>query len=104
MPSVMRLEELPVHKSRLGTLVMDCETDQLDRDADFWSEALGCKVRTRSAELEDENYRGLEVDPSQPRMLVQKVSHPSRVHLDIEADDIDAEVARLERPGARKVQ
>jgi len=34
---------------------------------------------------------------------VQKVGHPSRVHLDIEADDIEAEVARLEALGAKKV-
>lgn len=35
---------------------------------------------------------------------VQTVSHPSRVHLDIETDDIEAEVARLEGLGARRVQ
>ena len=36
-------------------------------------------------------------------ILLQKVSHDSRVHLDIEADDVDAEAQRLERLGARKV-
>jgi hypothetical protein len=35
---------------------------------------------------------------------VQQVDHPSRVHLDIETDDIDAEVSRLEALGAKKVQ
>ena len=34
---------------------------------------------------------------------VQKVEHASRVHLDIESDDIPAEVARLERLGAKVV-
>ena len=34
---------------------------------------------------------------------VQQVQHPSRVHLDIEADDIEAEVRRLEALGARRV-
>jgi hypothetical protein len=33
---------------------------------------------------------------------VQKVTHPSRVHLDIASDDVGAEVARLERLGARR--
>lgn len=93
-----------MHKSRLGTLVLDCRTDDLDGDAAFWGEVLGCKVLARYSEPEDENYRGLEGDPSQPAMLVQKVDHPSRVHLDIETDDIEAEVARLERLGARKVE
>ncbi len=31
------------------------------------------------------------------------MSHPSRVHLDIEADDIEAEVRRLEKLGAKRV-
>jgi hypothetical protein len=35
---------------------------------------------------------------------VQIVDHPSRVHLDIEADDIDAEVRRLEKLGAKRIQ
>ena len=35
---------------------------------------------------------------------VPKVAHPSRVHLDIETDDIDAEVRRLEALGARRLE
>jgi hypothetical protein len=35
---------------------------------------------------------------------VQKVDHPSRVHLDIESDDVEAEAARLEKLGAKKLQ
>jgi hypothetical protein len=35
---------------------------------------------------------------------VQSVAHESRVHLDIETDDIDAEVARLVKLGAREVE
>jgi hypothetical protein len=34
---------------------------------------------------------------------VQKVDHDSRVHLDIETDDIEAEVNRLEELGARRI-
>ena len=33
-------------------------------------------------------------------MQIQRVDHESRVHIDIETDDIDAEVARLEKLGA----
>ena len=43
--------------------------------------------------LEDSQH-GLDIE-------VQKVSHPSRVHLDIETDDIEAEVRRLEKLGAK---
>jgi len=35
---------------------------------------------------------------------VQRVNHPSRVHLDIEADDIEAEVRRLESIGAKRIE
>jgi hypothetical protein len=31
------------------------------------------------------------------------VEHPSRVHIDIETDDIEAEVQRLEALGAKRV-
>ena len=36
-------------------------------------------------------------------LCIQRVDHESRVHLDIETDDIRAEVARLERLGAHVV-
>jgi hypothetical protein len=35
---------------------------------------------------------------------VQQVNHESRLHLDIETDDIGAEVKRLEGLGARRVE
>jgi hypothetical protein len=34
---------------------------------------------------------------------VQKVEHESRVHIDIETDDIEAEARRLEGLGAKRV-
>jgi hypothetical protein len=34
---------------------------------------------------------------------VQRVRHESRVHLDIESDDVEAEVRRLEKLGARSL-
>jgi ketosteroid isomerase-like protein len=37
-------------------------------------------------------------------MLLQAVTHPSRVHLDIESDDVEAEVERLEALGARRLE
>ncbi len=37
-------------------------------------------------------------------LLLQKVDHPGRIHLDIETDDIEAEVKRLEALGAKRVE
>ena len=39
----------------------------------------------------------------EPYVEIQKVDHPSRVHIDIEADDVEAEVARLEKLGAKRI-
>jgi hypothetical protein len=53
---------------------------------------------------ENASYRGLTDVQHGLDIEVQQVDHPSRVHLDIETDDIDAEVRRLEALGAKKVQ
>ena len=45
----------------------------------------------------------LETPPDEPIVELQRVDHESRVHLDIETDDIPAEVGRLEKLGATVV-
>jgi len=42
----------------------------------------------------------LETPPGEISVQIQQVDHESRVHIDIETDDIPAEVARLEELGA----
>jgi hypothetical protein len=91
-----------MHKSRLGQVNIDCQTDDLDRAADFWARALGVSVKPLTDPI-DVNYRGLTMPADQVKIEVQKVDHPSRVHLDIEADDVEAEVRRLERLGAKRI-
>jgi len=91
-----------MHKSRLGTIVIDCRTDDVDVAARFWSQALGRRLETL-ADPCDSAYRELEGPPAEIKVLVQAVDHPSRVHLDIETDDIEAEVGRLEALGAKRV-
>ena len=91
-----------MHKSTLAGFIIDCRTDDLSSAAEFWGNALGMEVRALPAE-EGETYARL-VDPGGDlHVEVQTVSHPSRVHLDIETDDIEAEVRRLEALGARRV-
>ncbi|MBA2964484.1 MULTISPECIES: VOC family protein [Ramlibacter] len=91
-----------MHKSRLGTIVIDCQTDDVDAAARFWSQALGWASRPL-ATPDGAAYRQFETPPQEVAVLVQAVDHPSRVHVDIETDDIDAEVARLEALGARRI-
>jgi len=91
-----------MHRSRLGGFIIDCKTEDLDAAARFWGEALGLKSRP-SASPEDKNYVVFDTAPNELDIEVQKVDHPSRVHLDIETDNIEAEVERLEKLGAKRV-
>jgi hypothetical protein len=87
--------------SKLSTFVIDCPTDDLEAAATFWSRALGRAVKPPHPG--DDLYRDLVAGPSEPILMVQKVAHEGRIHLDIESDDIPAEVARLEALGAERV-
>jgi predicted enzyme related to lactoylglutathione lyase len=90
-----------MHKSRPGTVIIDCQTDDLEREASFWGGALGGRVFAR-----DDRGRYLDItgDSSDPHVILQKVEHPSRIHIDIETDDIEAEVRRLEGLGGTVVE
>jgi len=92
-----------MHKSRLGVIVIDCQSDDLGESVAFWSQALGYAVQ-HSDVSEHQNYAKLETPDSSVAVLLQKVDHESRVHLDIESDDIEAEVQRLEKLGAKRVK
>ena len=89
-----------MHHSRLGAVLVDCKVADLDEAARFWAEALGRPV-DRSHPMGRGNYRMLETPPDEPIVEIQRVEHESRVHIDIETDDIPAEVARLEKLGAK---
>ncbi|MGH8496100.1 MAG: VOC family protein [Gammaproteobacteria bacterium] len=90
-----------MHRSRLSGFIIDCRTDDLDRAAEFWGAALGYPTRRESG---DDKYVRLDTGPSGLHVEVQRVDHPSRVHIDIETDDIEAEVRRLESLGAKRVE
>lgn len=68
----------------------------------FWAKALGREVDLAHPSSRG-NYRMLETPPDEPIVEIQRVKHESRVHVDIETDDIPAEVARLEGLGAKVV-
>ena len=91
------------HRSRLAGFIIDCNTDDLDAAADFWSRALGTTIADRDAGDGSAEYQQFGDTPGDLHIEVQKVDHPSRVHLDIESDDIDAEATRLEELGAKRI-
>jgi hypothetical protein len=91
-----------MHRSRLSTFVIDCKAEDIDAATTFWSRALGREVVVHPPE-EMGDYRELKAEREEPILLVQKVDHPSRIHLDIESDDLEAEAARLEALGAKRI-
>jgi hypothetical protein len=92
-----------MHHSRLCALLIDCKVEDIDQAAAFWAEALG-----RPVDPDHPGTRGdyvmLQTPPDEPIVQLQRVAHESRVHIDIETDDIPAEVARLEKLGAQVVE
>lgn len=88
-----------MHRSRINGILIDCNTDDIAAAARFWAAALG-----RPVDPDHPGTRGdyvmLETPPDELSVQIQRVSHESRVHIDIETDDIPAEVARLEKLGA----
>jgi predicted enzyme related to lactoylglutathione lyase len=89
------------HRSRLCQFVID--VDDLDHGMTFWSAALGAEEEILG-EISRPIYRRLRLPDSEVRILLQRTSDPKigkeRMHLDLETDDVEAEVARLEALGA----
>jgi hypothetical protein len=89
-----------MHRSRINGFLIDCNTGDIDAAARFWAEALGRPVDPDHPGTRG-NYRMLETPSGEVSIQIQRVDHESRVHIDIETDDIPAEVARLEKLGAK---
>ena len=88
-----------MHKSRLGALIIDCQGDDLFTHAKFWGAALGSEPE-KSGEQLNQKYIRLNGGQGEVKVILQSVEHPSRVHIDIETDNIEAEVNRLKGLGA----
>jgi catechol 2,3-dioxygenase-like lactoylglutathione lyase family enzyme len=90
-----------MHRSRLTAIAIDVPAAVHEDEAAFWSGALGHPVDPAEhgdAYVTVGHADGLEV-------FVQRVGEEApRYHLDVETDDVDAEVARLEALGATRVE
>ena len=89
-----------MHRSRVSTFLIDVRRDDTDRATTFWAEALG--VRTSSPEGEPQ-YTTLHDGLPGYVLAIQSVDDEPRYHLDIETDDVAAEVKRLQDLGAVEV-
>jgi catechol 2,3-dioxygenase-like lactoylglutathione lyase family enzyme len=88
-----------MHRSRINGILIDCNVEDIGAAARFWAEALGRPIDADHPGTRDD-YVMLETPPGEIAVQVQRVEHESRIHLDIETNDIPAEVARLENLGA----
>lgn len=92
-----------MHRSRVRHFVVD--VDDLDEGQSFWSAALDA-VEEEIPPASRLVYRTLRLPDSEIRILLQKTGDPKtskeRMHLDLETDNVEAEVQRLENLGATR--
>lgn len=92
-----------MHRSRINQFVID--VSDLDQGVSFWPAALDAMEE----ELPDTSrrvYRCLHLPDSEIRILLQKTTDrktsKERMHLDLETDNVEAKVGRLEKLGATR--
>lgn len=89
-----------MHRSRLTAALIDVPASDYEGTAAFWSRALG-----RAPQLQDDaDYVALGEATPGLEVYVQRIDGPARLHVDLETDDVDAEVGRLTGLGARVVE
>lgn len=90
-----------MHQSRLSGIMIDCSLDTIDASVQFWSQALG--VAPILADDPTDPFVTLPDAAEGLRVELQRIDAPSRIHLDIETDNVEVEVQRLEALGATRV-
>lgn len=90
-----------MHRSRIGVALIDHPGPTYDAAGAFWAGATGSTPTP-----EDDTYTSVAVLPGGVRLSTQRLRDdtPARVHLDIETDDVRAEVARVVALGASVVE
>jgi hypothetical protein len=90
-----------MHRIMLREVVIDAPTATFAATRDFWAAAL----RTEARQLADfPEFTALVEPASLPHVGLQELgSDTARFHLDLETDDVEAEVARLVGLGAEEV-
>lgn len=90
------------HRSRLCQILVDVPKSDFEATTTFWSGALGTRVEQPHGDAGE--YRVLGWVVPGIHMEMQSIGGSARVHLDIESDDIEAEVARLMTLGANELE
>jgi Glyoxalase-like domain len=87
-----------MHRSRLAGVLIDTPAGQVGTEVDFWSKALGTHTYSPP---DEEQFTVLVGAVPDFFTVVQAIDDGApRYHVDIETDDLEAEVARLTALGA----
>lgn len=90
-----------MHRSRLVGILIDTPAQQAQLEVDFWSQALGTPTYSPP---DEQQFAALVGAVPDFLTVVQAVGDDApRYHVDIETDDLAAEVARLTALGAEVV-
>jgi hypothetical protein len=93
-----------MHKSRIGGIFIDHPASSFEASLRFWLAATG---RNPDPDADpDDTYQSLGLFSGDVLIDLQRVGDGTepRVHLDIDTDNVEAEVQRLEALGARRLQ
>ena len=90
-----------MHRSRLYGVFVDVPLGEADGATEFWAQALGAAPVRGD---EDDPYVAMYGANPMFAFEVQAVDDTQRYHLDIETDDVAAEIERVLGLGARVVR
>jgi predicted enzyme related to lactoylglutathione lyase len=97
----LRTDPMTMHRSRVCYFVID--VSDLDHAIAFWTAALD-GTEEETPETSRQIYRNIRLPDSEIRILLQKTddrkASKERMHIDLETDNVEAEVKRLEALGA----
>jgi catechol 2,3-dioxygenase-like lactoylglutathione lyase family enzyme len=91
-----------MHRSRLRAVIIDVPDVDLAPSVTFWATALGRSPNRPVAAAHP--YLSLLPSDKGIRVTFQRIDGPARFHVDIETDDVDAEVRRLGSAGGQVVE
>ncbi len=93
-----------MHRSRVGALFIDHPASSFQASLRFWAAATGREPNTERPAQPP--YTSLGYSHGDLLMEMQQTGDgtPPRVHLDIDTDDVEAEVRRLESLGAKRLE
>jgi catechol 2,3-dioxygenase-like lactoylglutathione lyase family enzyme len=90
-----------MHRILLRKFYIDAPAEVYDRTRDFWATALAAQAH-RGVKYPE--YHWFDHPASLVQVFVQDIgSTPARYHVDIETDDVEAEVSRLLAAGAVEI-